>query len=343
MKKTSLLSLLISIFAFNLFAQPTITSSYNPIYADTFAYKIVVDTAAMQPGSAGAGVVWNLSSLPSTLNTREFNFMQPQFTNYATVFPTANMAAEIVDVTQGGTTYEFYNTSTTSYKEVGTVVFSAQDNFTNGFRIFAYPFTFGQSYSDSVTGSNGVANITGVVTTTYDAYGTLNLPAQSGGVFNNVGRIKIDEVLVYNYGAGLDIVSHIVTYLWMDNTPNNMKKQPILYMSTKDLSGLQTDHKKSAGIRQILFTNSVPQLNFNSANVSVYPNPFHDKIALSLTKLNTKVTVQISDMTGKIVKEICLEKSVAEETLYLNDLREGVYFAKISSEKGSVIKRIVKE
>src|SRR5689334_7944756 len=80
-----------------ILAQPVITSDYNPIFGDTYVYKIVDDTSTAQPGQAGAGVVWNLASMHGQLTTRQYNWKQTALTNDAATFSgNSNLAAEII-------------------------------------------------------------------------------------------------------------------------------------------------------------------------------------------------------------------------------------------------------
>src|SRR5688500_8099778 len=96
MRKIFTLGLLIFIAEIG-FSQPVITAAYNPIYSDTYVYKIVVDTATAQPGQPGSGVIWNLASMHGQLTTRQYNWMQTALTNDAVIFgANSNIAAEII-------------------------------------------------------------------------------------------------------------------------------------------------------------------------------------------------------------------------------------------------------
>ena len=329
-------------------AQPIITAAYNPSYGDTFVYKIVLDTSSMVPGQAGAGVTWNLASMHGELTTWQQNWKQTALTNDAGIFGTnSNMAGEIVYPGQG-ISYEFYNVGANGLEDlkfVGSHINNAITNFTSGYKVLDYPFSFGQSCTDTMIGSNAVAYVNGRITSVYDGHGVLQLEAQSGGNFNNVARVKTTEHYIVNYGP---IETHdVITYAWYDNTHANTRKQPIAIIRLHDwIDSFGTPyHEKSAGIRQILFINEVPKLNLNAADVKLYPNPFGDKISLSLPSINSEVKIEIADITGRIIKVILLEKSVAgrEESIWLHDLNQGIYLAKISSANGTVVKKIIKE
>lgn len=343
-----ILTLSLLLLTLSSFAQPVITSAYNPIFGDTYVYKIVDDTATAQPGQAGAGVIWNLASMHGLLTTRQYNWVQTATTNDAATFSaTSNIAAQIIE-NGFSPKYEFYNVGSSfngDMKKVGTHIDWALNNYYGGYMYMDYPFQFGQTCTDTMLGTTGVAYVNGRCTTTYDGHGTLQLEAQSGGNFSNVARVKVEENYIVNYGP--IETHHVETYYWFDHSTVNLTKQPIAIIMTHewiDLGGL-FQREKFALMRQVLFINGTPQLNLNNANVSVYPSPFENKIHVSLPAVNTEVSIGISDLTGRMIRTIYLEKSLAarDEVIALYDLKDGVYFVKISSDKGSVVKRIVKD
>src|SRR6185503_19684913 len=110
-------------FSSSALGQITISSAYNPSIGDIYVYKIA-DTSA-NPGQSGSGVIWNLGTLPSSLNTQQYNWKDPANINFGTNFPSANIGAEVVNVSTG-TNYEFYDVSGTHMKVVGRATGSAQ-------------------------------------------------------------------------------------------------------------------------------------------------------------------------------------------------------------------------
>ena len=343
----NILTFLLIFISFYAVSQPVITSAYNPSLGDIYVYKIVDDTSTAQPGQAGAGVVWNLASMHGQLTTRQYNWKQTALTNDAATFgANSNLAAEII---QNGFSprYEFFQvgpTFTGDLKKVGTHIDFSITNLYTGYTMFDYPISYGQSSTDTMIGSTGVAYVNGRSTTTYDGHGTLQLEAQSGGNFSNVARLKVVEDYIVNYGP--IETHHVETYFWMDHTTVNMTKQPIAIIITHDWVDLNgtTQREKIALMRQILFQNSVPQLQLSESNVTVYPNPFENKINIALPGINSAISIEICDITGRQVKNISLEKSIVNrvEEINLNDLNEGLYLAKISAQGGSIVKRIVK-
>jgi hypothetical protein len=347
MRKIFTLSLILFVSEI-LTAQPLITALYNPIFGDTYIYKIVDDTSTAQPGQSGAGVVWNLASMHGLLTTRQYNWMQTALTNDAVIFGAqSNLAAEII---QNGFSprYEYYQVGPTfsdDMRLVGTRIDLAYTNFNLGHMLFDYPLSYNQSCTDTMIGTTGVADVNGRSTATYDGYGSLQLEPQSGGNFTNVARLKVEQNYIVNYGP--IETHHVETYYWLDHATDSMRKQPIAMISIHDWVDLNgaTQREKYALMRQILFINKVPQVALSVSNVMVAPNPFQDKIIFTVPGIDSEIDIQLSDITGRVIINDHLQKSSAaqEESLSMAGVPEGIYFARVSSEKGSVVKKIIKE
>ena len=78
-----------------------------------------------------------------------------------------------------------------------------------------------------------------------------------------------------------------------------------------------------------------------ASNFSVYPNPTNNVLNIS-NKTNDLINaVQITDLTGKTVKE---SNFIAKSSIQMNisDIAAGVYMMTIKTDKGSITKKIVK-
>ena len=74
-----------------------------------------------------------------------------------------------------------------------------------------------------------------------------------------------------------------------------------------------------------------------AAAVSLYPNPAKNYIHIN-TALDLQ-SYQIYDVSGKVV----MKNNLIAKKININQLANGVYFLVLSSEKGKVVKKIVKE
>ncbi|MBQ5855890.1 MAG: T9SS type A sorting domain-containing protein [Bacteroidales bacterium] len=74
---------------------------------------------------------------------------------------------------------------------------------------------------------------------------------------------------------------------------------------------------------------------------SVYPNPVNDILYIETQTLTQTLTIEIYDVYGRLqdYKTIRLQDNVAID---VENLKSGIYFVKISTEKGNIVKRIIK-
>ncbi len=77
--------------------------------------------------------------------------------------------------------------------------------------------------------------------------------------------------------------------------------------------------------------------------ISMYPNPTNGQITLRNVGVAELTEVTISDINGRIVATVDLTDMNTERQISLDNLAAGVYFAKISSENASTVKRIIKK
>ncbi len=78
--------------------------------------------------------------------------------------------------------------------------------------------------------------------------------------------------------------------------------------------------------------------------LNLFPNPANDQIELSLSFTeNQEVELQLVDVSGKILAQKTAANVLAESFVFdLMDFAEGLYFVKIRTEQGSVVRRFLK-
>lgn len=77
------------------------------------------------------------------------------------------------------------------------------------------------------------------------------------------------------------------------------------------------------------------------SKLSVYPNPTSGLVTISNDNNSTLQSVSISDLNGRTVKSLKLNGESTSQ-INISDLSAGVYMMNISSDQGSVTKKIVK-
>ena len=71
------------------------------------------------------------------------------------------------------------------------------------------------------------------------------------------------------------------------------------------------------------------------ANVEVYPNPVTDNLQIQTT-LQIK-EIEITDITGRLLY------TTTAKTINCSSFAKGVYFIKVTTSEGAVVKKFIKE
>ena len=80
---------------------------------------------------------------------------------------------------------------------------------------------------------------------------------------------------------------------------------------------------------------------FEVEDFSLYPNPINDSFIIQNKNNTTILGLMISDINGKIVKNINVN-SIGNE-INISDLNSGIYFLNIDTENGTATKKIIKK
>ena len=80
-----------------------------------------------------------------------------------------------------------------------------------------------------------------------------------------------------------------------------------------------------------------------SQNVRLFPNPTNGQLTLINNSTEILTSATITDVNGRIIRTIDLNGVTTETNFSIENLSQGMYFMKIQSENGSIVKRIVKE
>ncbi len=117
----------------------------------------------------------------------------------------------------------------------------------------------------------------------------------------------------------------------IDPNPFTCLPNHILAMSSTDLA------TPICGSESPCFVSGISQYSNLNTNVSIYPNPNNGSFVIE-PNTNTKQTVMVYDVTGKLV----LSQTINGKAIIdANGLNEGVYNLSISSNEGIANKRLV--
>ncbi len=80
----------------------------------------------------------------------------------------------------------------------------------------------------------------------------------------------------------------------------------------------------------------------NNLSISIYPNPSNGLINIKSSTFQSKgLTVVVSNVLGKEVKQVVLNTPSSQYQLNLNDLEAGIYMVRVRSEFGESTQRVI--
>lgn len=81
---------------------------------------------------------------------------------------------------------------------------------------------------------------------------------------------------------------------------------------------------------------------FLASKFSVYPNPVKNIVNVTNSTDALISTVEMSDLNGRVIRNVSFS-NVSEAQISVSDLAQGIYMMKIVSDKGTIIKKFIKE
>jgi hypothetical protein len=325
--KKSLLFIL-SVFSFGLHAQ-TLTQAGNEPVVGNQERLYGIDTSAYSSGLPnhvnGNTAVWNFTSLLAMAPADTTYYVDP-----STVSGSSNYSGCTV-VQKSGILNTFIKstTSPTTQTEIlGVNTGTLSLKFTNSAIAAIYPLSFGSGIADAISGSytalgyNGPCS--GIITTTVDGLGTLNLPNSVS--FSNVLRVKSVQTITLT-----QIVPFAKAVQTIYNYYHSSQKFPILSVNytalsllissgTPTVTGFVTGNVSA-------FVTSIKETNPNNYFLNLYPNPARDYIHLSFSNIgNDELVLDIYDLSGRKVMSHDASKSPGtEQIVSLRSLASGLY------------------
>jgi hypothetical protein len=102
------------------------------------------------------------------------------------------------------------------------------------------------------------------------------------------------------------------------------------------------NYDSSAYFDNITVTASLANNEVANSKFSTYPNPAKNVINVANTTDALISTIEITDLNGRIVKTSSFS-NISEAQVSVSELAQGIYTMKIVSDKGTVVKKIIKE
>jgi hypothetical protein len=157
------------------------------------------------------------------------------------------------------------------------------------------------------------------------------------------GTMKTDSSVFYlaDFRFANNALDYIVGDWQWFNTINLGQVDSIkFFMYSSDVGSFGINTPLYFSLDNFTTTDNVVGLTEYSsdANVNIYPNPFHDRIALQLST-EEDYSLEITDIAGK---KVYSETNTNNQTADLSFMQAGIYFAEIRIKDQKTIKKIIK-
>ena len=318
----------------------TISNTHQiPQIGDTVMYQ---DANTFGFDAEGTGTVtdklWDFGSLMDDGNEDIlFWWLDTTGLDGASNFPNATIA-------RGGTTengHFFYNNTANDLNRIGW--YESPSNYGIYHNSFATEFTFPFTASDNNStdysgefsplgaGEDSTMIEQGNISLQADMQGTLILPT---GEFHDVLRIHdVESFHIKAYIVGTPVTDNVIEddyYYWFVDTIF----QPILIYGTTSIDG---DQQSEVLRYQPIETNTTSvSYKVDNSNINVFPNPSNGVFEINGSGINS---IKILDIKGQTVNiEISSFNKVD-----LTSQDKGIYFLKINTDKGVVMRKLVVE
>ena len=348
MKKFTLL--FISIIAVQaLFSQAVLTSSLNFTIGDTYRYDGYQQVTNIDPGSGGANLTWNFSTISGGTYYEGDGAIcvDPSTSAFgdSAAVANANICIRSEENPDFGP-YQYYECNSTSqnllamgFLGVGNNSFST---YTNNATALEFPFTYSDSFNDTwellmyhFNMGHYFMRDSSIVTVEADAYGTITTPA---GEFQNVLRLKrttIDYSWT-NYGSGWISNGSFTDINFEWYAPNI--KVPVMII--QELEWFPNSYE----VRYLVEYNFPTGINEGvDTHLEIFPNPTTDWVIIKTDKIINRVSIY--SLMGRQLDVVNSKTGrVQSQTIDLSSYPKGIYLVEIGFEDGNIVtERIVKQ
>ena len=80
----------------------------------------------------------------------------------------------------------------------------------------------------------------------------------------------------------------------------------------------------------------------NNDSIKIYPNPTNGLFNVKINQFVGKVKIQVSDLNGRLIKDISDDNFNIEKSIDLSGFQSGVYLVKVTSEEANFTQKIIK-
>ncbi len=342
------------------FSQITITNADMPDPGDSIRVSYAATLGPINPAVTDTNYVWDFSFLTPIAQERieyiaptafPFNFLSDMgLTNYSpdSLPIVGPLPTNFVD---------YYKSTSSSFRQVGSTFdfpqltsFSAPIIYSASDYVYRFPVDYGDidscdaSYSFTIPGIGFIGQDRHRVNVV-DGWGTLITPLDTYQVVRI--RSVVDAVDTVSFDTSNQTGFTIprpqeIQYKWMAVG----MKIPVLEVDCQVIFNQEiiTNIQYQDTLRDSLFQVSVADMNPNTPNVSIYPNPAGEIVNVHYQQNGTgPIEFVVMDLNGKVVKA---EKeknanSAGIKQIDVTDLPAGIYLISVVAESGTTTSKIV--
>lgn len=316
----------------------------NPVVTDHFV--IYSCDTAYSESYGGAGVVWNFS-LPTIYWSDSTSFLDCDSSLHCDYFPGSNIVERITH-NQPSTIHDpiqyYYQQSTDSLVYRGTAWFLGPDiSYTDPAVRFKYPFTYNTYITDSFAINHPTATwlYKGSDTIHCDGYGTLIFP---GITLYNVLRIyqkHIEWDSTWTTVGPTPRYTESRSYTWYMPDYHYY----LLYISYDSVSYSHLPGTTSKSVKYSIkyIPDRVPTVQTTGTGLLVYPNPVTNIITFQINSDKAEpIQIELIDIFGRLTihRDMTIDAGTQTVDLPVEGLTRGLYFVKVSSTRGTLIRKV---
>ncbi len=278
----------------------------------------------IDPGQSGKNVIWDLSQINQTNESRKTNF------NIANQVDADKFKLNVSHVLSENNMNFFQNLTTNSYSITGFINDDFIIHYAEPLIVMQYPFTYTDKFEGSLVATalntrNSETEIDGHYNVSADAYGQIILP---GNIVKKVLRVHKYSTQV-QVSRCREVNVETSKYFWYSADDRYPIATTIIQEKRFCNGDIQT--KKETFVNQKYLKVNAPETDElftgKKYEIQVFPNPFVDKAELMFDLFdNASVEIVLCNLVGK-------ELHTIQSRL---EMEKGQYFYKIKSDELSL-------
>jgi hypothetical protein len=316
----------------------TLTQLLNePVVGDTNK-NYPVDTSAYSNGLpvniSGNGVLWNFSDLGVSSKIASRPYLESSAVSSASNYPACSV---VLDNQIGFVYMKSVKTPSAQTEVLGMTIssLSLTMTFTNSAISNKYPFSYGATYTDNISGHFAytfTGTCSGSITSKADGAGILQLP--NGLTYYNVLRVKSVQTLALF--SGFFPLGNIRNTVY--DYYHSSQKFPVLSVNYQAITmgiGTPTVTGVVSGNSRALLA-GIYELNNLNEYANFYPNPCNEFVELDINEALDPYEISLTGLDGQLLFSDDFKKRIST-----SDLKPGVYLIQINTKEGILRKRLI--